>query len=320
MKPYKVALTSLLLFSFITKSAGEESLKLPLSNRFIGNLKYNKVVKKAVQENWRALPIGERIAKFALSLNQTPYESYTLEIDNHIEAPSVNFEGLDCWTFFETSMGLARMIEIPKSSYTTQDLLREIEWTRYRGGRCNGNYLERIHYLSEWYIENQARTNIDNITRKISPTRRIKGKQINEMTRLYRHYRYLKNNPSLRQGMKEQEAYVQSLPFHYIPKEKVKEIEHKIKSGDIIGIVTNKKGVLCSHVGIAIRTPQNQTHLMHASTTYKKVVVDTSISDYLYQFSNHAGIVVGRPLQRNQATTDYKKYRKNLHRLRTLNK
>lgn len=84
----------------------------------------------------------------------TPYVGLTLEIDDHIESASVNFKGLDCWTFFETALGLARMFGQAKTRYEPSDLLREIEWTRYRGGQCHGNYLDRIHYLDEWFRDN----------------------------------------------------------------------------------------------------------------------------------------------------------------------
>lgn len=67
-------------------------------------------------------------------------------------------------------------------------------------------------------------------------------------------YRYLKNNPSLRYGMAQMEAELQTHAFRYIPKESVGAIESKLQSGDIIDIVTHKPHVYCSHVGLAMRT------------------------------------------------------------------
>jgi hypothetical protein len=48
------------------------------------------------------LSIGNRTAAVGQALVGTRYKHFTLEIDNRIESPSVNFHGMDCWTFFET--------------------------------------------------------------------------------------------------------------------------------------------------------------------------------------------------------------------------
>jgi len=48
-------------------------------------------------------------------------------------------------------------------------------------------------------------------------------------------------------------------------------------------------------VGIIIKDEKGRARFMHASTTYKKVVIDSTISEYLYKFKKHAGILVARP-------------------------
>jgi len=107
----------------------------------------------------------------------------------------------------------------------------------------------------------------------------------------------LKNNPGLRPGMARIEAKLQTHPFRYLPKEAVRSIESRLSSGDIIGIVTHKPHVYCSHVGLAVRTADGECHFMHASYTHKRVLVDKTLSAYLADFKNHAGIVVARPLE-----------------------
>lgn len=278
--------------------------KLPLGTIFRGEKKFDRVVAKALEENWRALPIGKRIAKFAKEFHHTPYKSFTLEIDNKIESPSANLDGMDCWTFFEISLGMARMIAIEKEKYEPEDLLAQIQLTRYRGGKCSGNYLERIHYLAEWFFENDARGTIDHITRDLGAAERIHNRKIQEMTVLWKSYRYLRNNPNLRAPMKQWENYVAAMPVHYIPKSRVSRIEGKLQDGDVLGIATRANGGFCSHVGLAIRTDDGVMRIMHASTNYKKVVYDKSVSGYLNQFKYHAGIIVGRPLEVSKTVTD----------------
>ena len=279
-----------LVFLPLSVSAGEH---LPLSTTFKGQEKFHRIARKAVKGQWGRLPMGSRMVKVAKELEGLPYKSYTLEIDNHIESPSVNFQGMDCWTFFETCLGFCRMLETPKPSYQPRDLLRQIEWTRYRNGRCNGNYLDRIHYLAEWYSDNKKRGNIKDLTRSF-PNTRMHNK-CREMSILWKSYRYLKHNPHLRRGMAAQEARVTRMPVYMVPKHKVAGIENRLRNGDIIGIASSHDGGFCSHVGIIIKDAQGRSRFMHASTTYKKIVIDSTISGYLDQFKKHAGILVARP-------------------------
>ena len=283
----------LLLASLLTPTlrAGEH---LPQTLTFKGKAKFEQMAQKAEKEQWRRLPMGKRMAKVAKELEGIPYSSYTLEIHDHIESPSVNFEGLDCWTFFEACLAFCKMLETKKSNYQPSDLLRQIEWTRYRNGKCHGNYLDRIHYLAEWYTDNHARKNIIDLTRKFPNTEM--DNQCREMSLLWKSYRYLKHNPELRTGMAAHEKRLTKVPVYMVPKDKVAGIERHLKDGDIIGIASHHDGGYCSHVGVIIRDENNQARFMHASTTYKKVVIDDTISKYLYKFKKHAGILIARPL------------------------
>ena len=270
---------------------------LPQRVTFIGQGKFDRLVARAVREDWQRLPIGERLTRAALAMEGTPYVGFTLEIHDRIESPSANFDGQDCWTFFEIALGLARMLARKQSRYEPGDLLREIETTRYRDGVCRGGYLDRIHYLDEWFRDNQKRGHLKNITPRLGRTVALEGRRIDEMTVLWKSYRYLKNNPGLRQGMAEIEARLQNQPFDYLPKAAVRAAEPLLQNGDVIGIVTHKPHVYCSHVGLAVRSADGVCHFMHASQTHKRVLVDKSLSGYLADFKSHAGIVVARPVE-----------------------
>jgi hypothetical protein len=269
---------------------------LPQSATFQGERKFQQVVARALAENWAALPMGTRVAQFGQALLGTKYVAWTLEIDDRVESPSANFNGLDCWTFFEIALGLARMIAKRQRSYSPSDLLRQIEWTRYRGGVCRGHYLDRIHYLDEWFTDNTARGNIRTVTRNIGPVVRLTGRSNDEMSLNPKLYRYLRTNPALVPAMRQIEARLESVPFDFIPKQQVAACEARIQSGDVIGIVTNRQHVFCSHVGLALRTQDGVCRFMHASLTHKKVAVDQSVHEYLNGIKSHAGIIVGRPV------------------------
>lgn len=269
---------------------------LPFDTVFKGKDKFNQLVSQADQ--WKSLPIGERTAAVGRALIGTPYKGYTLEIDDHVEAPSVNFVGLDCWTFFETALGFARMLDEPKERWTPETLLKYIEMDRYRSGDCDGSYLSRLHYLEEWLYDNSRRGLVADLTPTLGGVRAAQSAV--EMTVNWRSYRYLRNNPSLRAGIRKMEQRVSDIGLRHIPKSQVPAIESKIRSGDIIGITTNDGGkVGTSHVGLAYRTSDGVLHFMHASAprNYGKVVLDSRLSDYLNRFKSNAGILIARPLK-----------------------
>ncbi|RYD31400.1 MAG: DUF1460 domain-containing protein [Verrucomicrobiaceae bacterium] len=287
---------------------------LPLATSFKGVATYQRIMAKALSQGWNKLPIGPRMAKLGRECIGIPYVGYTLEIDDRIECPSANLQGLDCWTFFEVVMGMARLLERPRAAYTPQDLLKEIQWTRYRGGICTGQYLERIHYLNEWFIDNEARGNVKDITRALGGAIRLYGRQSREMTVLWKGYRYLRNNPDLRPKMAVIEQKVNALPVWYIPKSKVAAIESKLADGDIAGIVTRDQGGVCSHVGLITRQ-NGEARFMHASKNFHRVVLDQTISKYLNAFASHAGLIVARPLPVGREITSRTTYEANLQAL-----
>ena len=83
-------------------------------------------------------------------------------------------------------------------------------------------------------------------------------------------------------------------------KNKVAGVEGKLRSGDIIGIISRDRSGLysTSHVGLALRT-NDGLHFMHASSPGNsgRVVVDTRISKYLARYRSDSGILVARPLK-----------------------
>ncbi len=287
---------------------------LPMDTTFVNPARFHNIMAKAQAAGWGRRPIGARLALLGRECLGIPYVGFTLEIDDRIECPSANFNGLDCWTFFELALGMARLLERPRAAYAPQDLLKEIQWTRYRAGRCQGNYLERIHYLNEWFVDNEARGNVQDITRRLGGAVRLEGRESREMTILWKGYRYLRCNPELRPQMARLEARVNALPVWYIPKHDVAKIEAKLQDGDIAGIVAKDQGGVCSHVGLITRSG-GQARFMHASKNHREVVLDQTISGYLNSFSSHAGLIVARPLPTASEVTSRSAYEANLRAL-----
>jgi hypothetical protein len=289
-------LLSALSLLVVLGSAPASASGLSFDTVFKGTRQFDALVAQA--ENWKGLPIGERVATVGRAMTGTPYKSFTLEIDDRVEAPSVNLTGLDCWTFFESALAFARMLDEPRANWTPQTMLKYIELDRYRGGTCTGSYLSRLHYLEDWLHDNDRRGLVKDLTRDLGGV--PADHDAVEMTRGWRSYRYMRKNPDLRAGIAQMEARVANEPFYYIPKSQVAGIESRLHSGDIIGVCAHDGRLIgTAHVGLAYRGSDGVLHFMHASAphNYGKVVLDQRLSDYLYHFHTDAGIIVGRPLR-----------------------
>src|SRR6266850_1363357 len=286
------------LYLICSIAFGSES-RLPFNTVFKGQEQFNRLVAKAKAGNWKGLPIGERTAAVGQALVGTRYKHFTLEIDNRIESPSVNFQGVDCWTFFEIALGFARMLNEPESNWTPERLLYYIEMDRYRGGQCTGDYLSRLHYLEDWLYDNDRRGLVNDMTSQLGG--RSVPHSAREMTVGWRHYRYLASNRSLLGALGRMEANVSSRPLYEIPKSQVASMEPKLRSGDVIGVISRERNGLRStaHVGLALRRSDGVLHFMHASSPSNsgKVVVDDELSKYLYRYGADSGILVARPLR-----------------------
>ena len=207
----------------ICSVAAAVETRLPFKTVFKGQDQFNRLVSRAKNENWKALPVGERTAAAGQALVGTRYKHFTLEIDNRIEAPSVNFQGMDCWTFFEIALAFARMLDEPEENWTPERLLHYIELDRYRGGECTGEYLSRLHYLEDWLFDNDRRGLIVDLTREYGGV--SVPHSAREMTVGWRHYRYLARNRALLGPLAQMEARVSARALYQIPKRRVGAVE-----------------------------------------------------------------------------------------------
>lgn len=271
--------------------------RLPWPVVFRGEAKFSKLCERARRENWAGLPIPARTVAAGKALCGTPYGNYTLEIDDKIESPSVNFDMLDCWTFYEASLAFARMVRNPPHLWSREAMLHYVELERYRNGTCNGSYLSRMHHLEEVFANNQARGLGANVTQSLGgvPVRR----NVREMQSAWKSYRYLRANPSLVPEMAKVEARVSALPVSYIPNSRVASIESKLQDGDVLAVASRDPGGYTSHVGLALRDGRN-CRFMHATSSRSKgrcCLVDGRISQYLQEKGSNMGLIVFRPTE-----------------------
>jgi hypothetical protein len=281
------------LASRVSMGRSTTSLSDPESPVFTGREVFDRLMQAAQANNWRRLPIGERMTAIGLELRGTPYVGSTLELYEDREVCSVNLLGLDCVTFFEVALGFARMLA--KGGSTPQDLLDQITASRYRDGRL-GDYTSRLHYTSDWFFDNQAKGIVKVITQELPGAERF-TQVVNFMSTHPDAYKQLKADATLVPKISEIEDRLNRRNMTFVPKGKVAAIESHLQSGDIIGITTTIKGIDCSHTGMCYRDEKNALRFLHASLTEKKVYLDRTLSEYLASVSKHTGIMVARPLE-----------------------
>lgn len=283
------------LFSLVAIMAGKAAT-LPADTVFAGRKKFEALIAQGNRENWAKLPLGERIGRVGMALEGTPYKNFTLELHDRIETPCANFNGMDCWTFFEIALATARL-QKETTAADSKRFLRLIEEDRYRGGRCDGTFSSRLHHLEDWLWDNQRRGLVKDITPSLPGAKKIQRTMNYMGGKGARHFRQLRADPSQVPKLAKVEASLSQRGIWYVPKSAVPAAEKHIRTGDIISIVTTWPGSYTSHVGIAYRDKKGTLRFLHASRNSGKVILDSRLSTYLNRYKLHAGIFVARPLE-----------------------
>jgi hypothetical protein len=253
---------------------------------------YKAKFKIAESTNLRSKPIGEVVVRIGESFIGTEYKAHTLETDGG-EQLVVNLSGLDCTTFLENVLSFARLIK--KDSTTIDNYDNELTNIRYRNGIING-YNSRLHYFSDWIFDNVEKKVIQDITKDLGGVP-VKF-QINFMSSHPSLYKHLKETPSLISIIQTQENLINTRTYFYIPKDKVKSVEGKLKDGDLIAFTTSVKGLDVSHVGIIVKGIDGTMHLLHAPQPNTKVqITKDHLSDYILKSNKDTGIIVLRALE-----------------------
>lgn len=211
-----------------------------------------------------------RTLHFAKKMLGVPYVAGTLD-GNEEEQLVVLVDSLDCTTFVETV--LAFCIADKRGERDFEGFKKALTDIRYRDGILNG-YTSRLHYFSDWIRNNEQMGFVKECTSETACSQ-PKELWLDFMTTHVDSYLPMKKNPELVKEMASHEKNWQGTVVSYIPKEKLNlsPEELKIKDGDVLALVTNIKGLDVVHVGFAF-WKDNQLHLLHASSSAKKVIED----------------------------------------------
>ena len=228
----------------------------------------------------------EFIAKQFLGL---PYVAGTLEGDP--EMVTVNVDQLDCTTDVETVLAMAYTIGEGRTSW--RDFVYNLERMRYRGGELNG-YSSRLHYISDWIVDNTHRGNFHEATNRFD-YHNYQIKSIRFMTANRDKYPALADSTTYEE-MKNAEIGYRNHRFPYIKKIDLsrKDIKRTFKAGDVVALTTRIDLLDVAHLGF-ITFVDGEPHLMHASMKAMEVIIDKlPLHEYMTKSRNLTGLRVIR--------------------------
>lgn len=235
-------------------------------------------------------PIATLIPELGKYFLGQEYVAHTLEV-NEEEKLVVNLRELDCTTYAENLLALARTIKSENQSF--EQFAKEIEKIRYRDGKRD-EYPSRLHYFSDWIYNNKEN---DLVTTPADSFGNPFPNKVSFMSNNPDSYKHLKNNPDYVSVIEQQEKEINEKSYFFIPKENIAEYEHLLKEGDIIGLTTSINGLDVAHVGVLVEQ-DGKLHLLHASQSKLKVEIsDEPISSFLKPESKNTGIMIARPVE-----------------------
>jgi hypothetical protein len=253
---------------------------------------YSQTMRRIAAEKWNRLPIGDLMGNIGTLLLGTPYVGGTLEGAGP-EICRADLTGLDCVTFFENVLAMARCSKLGTPSWNA--FIKQITRTRYRDGQLDG-YTSRLHYTAEWIENNVAKGVVRDVTPDLGGD--VFPIRVSFMSEHPQYYPPLKADTSLVGTIASIERRLATTTRYIVPREKIADIEPLLKTGDIVAIATSKAGLDYAHTGLIVREG-SVARLMHASVTKKKVILDVRLSDYIASVKSHIGVSILQPIEPN---------------------
>lgn len=229
---------------------------------------------------------GSRTMAIAEMLAGTPYTADPIEAPD--EQLTVRLDSMDCTTFVETVLALEMTLEEQRSSW--RDFIYNLERLRYRNGNA-GTYSSRLHYFSDWVIDNTHRGILQEVTDRLGANTKWQVKTLEYMTRNRSQYPALADDEEY-ERMKNAEIGYRSHRYPYIKPIDTKSL--KLRDGDVVAMTTKRPGLDVQHVGL-IKIKDGTPYLMHASKPAGKVLTEERpLADYLRRNPSITGIRVVR--------------------------
>ncbi|MEQ1855165.1 MAG: N-acetylmuramoyl-L-alanine amidase-like domain-containing protein [Longimicrobiales bacterium] len=255
-------------------------------------------VRWAVGEGLDSVPLPSAIAAIGRSFVGTAYLPQTLEVDGP-EGLVINFRGLDCVTFVENSIALARFVKLGGGALLARRVDAEIAYARllaelrYRGGVLDG-YASRLHYFSEWISDNAEKGMLVDMSQQLGGVRDVEP--IDFMSTHPDAYRQLAD-PAVLSAVRAHEAELTSRGRTFIPEARIAEVADQIRDGDVIAATSTVAGLDIAHTGLALWV-DGSLRLLHAPLVGDSVEISTvTLAERIVSIAGQDGIIVARPLE-----------------------
>ncbi len=233
---------------------------------------------------------GDRLIAAGLALEGTPYAAGALEVPGP-ERLVCNLRGLDCVTFVEVCLAVARSADAPKAGF--EEFLAELARMRYRDGIVDG-YASRLHYFAEWLRRNAARGALADVTAELGGA--AEDRPIHYMTENRKLYPRLESERAF-EALRRVEADLSGTPLVVIGREQIAAAEARLADGDILALVPTTAGLDISHTGLAHRGADGRIHLLHAPDVGERVRTNPEpLTDYVAAHPKVHGLIVARPI------------------------
>lgn len=246
----------------------------------------------AVSQSLATKPINDVIVEIGKTFIGTDYLGNSLEDDTE-EKLVVNLRALDCVTFYENCVTLARCVKLKKTTFN--DYMAQLQFLRYRDGTIDG-YTSRLHYTTDYWFNGEKKGIMKVVTKDIFGEKNVVEipKPINFMTTHRQSYKHLAANDANWKIIKAQEDTINARKDYFMPKGNLHMFADNVHHGDLIGITTNINGMDIAHTGVAVKV-DGKLHFMHAPIAGKKVqITEQPLHDYLAKNSKQTGIIVAR--------------------------
>lgn len=231
------------------------------------------------------------VLDFARYFIGRPYVASTLEVADP-ERLVVNLREMDCTTLVETTLALVMTRREGKKTF--EAYCRNLDKVRYfKSAPYPRTYLDRLHYFSFWMHDNIAAGLVAPV---VLPQKYAKPLKINlgYMSLNSKKYKMLALHPDWVPVIENLEKEYSKADGDYLPQNSTglsKQALSTISNGDIVAIVTSKKGLDYSHLGFAVWGKDGKLHLLNASSLHHRVVEEPmTLHQYLQKHPTSIGI------------------------------
>lgn len=210
----------------------------------------------------------QRIKRLSLLFIGLSYKKNTLIGSKDTkEVFVINLKEVDCFTFLD-------YIEAMRISTSYREFENNLIRVRYKGASVA--FKNRKHFFTDWIEHNSDL--VEDVTEAIGCKDTRKTQKFLNLKEGGKYYL---------QGIEPINREINYLPSTVVDAQ----VTSRLKTGDYVGIYSDKHGLDVSHVGIIIKD-KNKIYLRHASSVKGKVV-DEIFIDYIV---SSPGLIILRPI------------------------